>query len=233
MPVIRSSVVLVAGAVGFALVALPLPASAQIRGGPFGRSAWGSPYGSSRLDRDWRDRRQQSREGQVTAEQFKADGADDLLGAGAIRVQVLPDSSPQERERLDYEAAMLDRLGAAGYDISGSGTGATQVAQIRVVRDVAEPAEERRSPVSGEGSVMVSNRGSAMGLAVNVDLTEPRKALMATRMDLRIIDQASGDVLWEGRASMLTRDQDEDWDSAAIANRLAAALLEGFPARGG
>jgi hypothetical protein len=80
---------------------------------------------------------------------------------------------------------------------------------------------------------MVSNRGSAMGLAVNVDLTEPRKALMATRMDLRIIDQASGDVLWEGRASMLTRDQDEDWDSAAFANRLAAALLEGFPARGG
>jgi hypothetical protein len=233
MPIFRSSFVLVAGAVGLALAALPLSAAAQMRGDPFGRSAWGSPYGSSRLDRDWRDRRQQSREGQVTAEQFKADGADDLLGAGVIRVQVLPDSSPQERERLDYEAAMLDRLGAAGYDISGSGTGATQVAQIRVVRDVAEPAEERRSPVSGEGSVMVSNRGSAMGLAVNVDLTEPRKALMATRMDLRIIDQASGDVLWEGRASMLTRDQDEDWDSAAIANRLAAALLEGFPARGG
>ncbi len=206
------------------------PAIAQMGRGPFGSSGWDGPGGYSRHDRDWPSRRQESsREGRVDAAQFAADGAEDVLGHGEIRLAVLPDSTPEQRERLDYEAAMLDRLGAAGYDISGTGAGAGQVAQIRIRRDVAEPAEERRNPVSGESSVMVSNHGTAVGMALNLDFTEPQKALISTRMELQIIDIASGNVLWEGRASIVTRDEDEDWDEAAIANRLAAALLEGFP----
>jgi hypothetical protein len=204
------------------------PASAQMGG-------WGGPGSYSRHDRgwgrDWPSHRQQSRrEGQVDAAQFAADGAADSLGHGEIRLAVLPDSTPEQREQLDYEAAMLDRLGAAGYDISGTGAGAPQVAQIRIQRDIAEPAEERHNPVSGESSVMVSNHGTAVGMALSLDFTEPQKALIATRMELQIIDVANGTVLWEGRASILTRDQDEHWDDAAIANRLAAALLDGFPA---
>lgn len=219
------------GAPSLIIATLLLVASAPVSA-QMGR--WDGPGATSRhdrnWDRDWPSRRQQSsREGRVDAAQFAADGAQDLLGHGEIRLAVLPDSTPEQRQRLDYEAAMLDRLGAAGYDISGTGAGAGQVAQIRIQRDVAEPAEERRNPVSGESSVMVSNHGTAVGMALNLDFSEPQKALISTRMELQIIDLASGNVLWEGRASIVTRDEDEDWDEAAIANRLAAALLEGFP----
>lgn len=213
------------------LLAGTAPATAQMGRGPLGSAGWDGPGSFSRHDRGWPSRQQDSRrEGRVDAAQFAADGAEDLLGHGEIRLAVLPDSTPEQRDRLDYEAAMLDRLGAAGYDISGTGAAAGQVAQIRIRRDVAEAAEVRRSPLSGEGSVTVSNHGTAVGMAVALDFTEPLKALIATRMDLQIIDVANGTVLWEGRASILTRDEDEDWDQAAIANRLAAALLEGFPA---
>ena len=228
-----------AGALAAAMILFVLPqaAAAQMHGGPGGPGGWGErDRGWARRDwarRDWPVRHQASDEGRVTAEHFKVEGAEEFLGQGEIRVEVLQGSTPEARERLDYEAAMLDRLGAAGYDISGNGAGATQIAQIRIVSDVVEAAEQRRSPLSGEGDVSISNRGTAVGMAVALDFTEPKKALMATRMELRIVDSATGQALWEGRAAIRTRDQDDQWDASAIANRLAAAVLEDFPARGG
>ena len=204
---------------------LPISAEAQMRPG-----GW-SNGGYERDRSGWSDRGRSTRddrEGKVTSEHFVAEEGSEGLGHGAIRLVVLADSTPEGRDRLDYEAAMIDRLVLAGYDTL-HGAEAGQRAEIRITRDVAEPAEERRSPVSGESSVMVSNRGTAYGMALNVDLTKPRAALMATRMDLRIRDEASGAVLWEARATIYTRDGDESWDEAAIANRLAAALMDEFP----
>ncbi len=129
---------------------------------------------------------------------------------------------------LTYEAATLDRLVLAGYDTLANGeTG--QLAESRIRQLVAEPAEARHNPVSGEGNVMVSNRGTAVGMAVAVDFTEPRTALIATHMDLQIKDRASGAVLWEARAQITTRDGDAKWGPDEIAARLSAALFEGFP----
>jgi len=199
------------------------PALAQP--GPWGPGMMPAPPPSART-RHASD----SREGQVTSATFAANGAENILGRGAIAVSSLPDSTPEARDRLDYEAAMIDRLVLAGYETGAPDADCTQLAEIRVSRHVAEPAEQKRSPVSGSTAVSVSNRGTAYGMALNVDLTEPRTALIATHMDLRIRDRASGEVLWEGRADILTRDGDEKWDEPAIATRLTAALMEGFPA---
>ncbi len=70
-----------------------------------------------------------------------------------------------------------------------------------------------------------------MGMALAVDLTKPAKALVSTRLMARILDRASGKVLWEGRADIVTRDGDSRWTEQAIATRLAAALFEDFPSR--
>ena len=70
----------------------------------------------------------------------------------------------------------------------------------------AVPAEEKHNPVSGEMAVGVSNRGSMTDLAVNVDLTKPRKALISTRIEARIRNGADNVALWEGRASIVTRE---------------------------
>jgi hypothetical protein len=81
--------------------------------------------------------------------------------------------------------------------------------------------------------VGVSNRGSYQALAIGVDLSKPRKALLSTRLEARIRDRASGAVLWEGRADIATRAGDPKWTDQAIATKLAAALFSGFPGRNG
>ena len=62
-------------------------------------------------------------------------------------------------------------------------------------------------------------------------LTKPRAALVSTRMEARIRDRQTNQVLWEGRAEISTRDGDADWTEQAIAAKLAQALFDGFPNR--
>ena len=205
-----------------------VPANAQNRQ-QWGGDRWGSGWDRQPSRIGARGGAEQSREARVSSEHFVGDGAESLLGRGPIRIAALPDSTPEGRDLLTYEAATLDRLVLAGYDTLLSAEGSGQVAEIRIRQLVAEPAEARRNPVSGEGSVMVSNRGTAVGMAVAVDFTEPRTALIATHMDLQIKDRESGAVLWEARAQMTTREGDANWGPDEIAARLSAALFEGFP----
>lgn len=211
----------------------PVAASAQPWSyGGWARDASGRPYGAS----DWRGEsssprsREDERAGEVTAEHFAADDADVVLGQGGIEVKSTPDSAPDSGDRLVYEAAMIDRFVLAGYDTQLAPDRIGQTAELRIIRDVATPAEVKKSPVSGSTAVSVSNRGTAYGMALNVDLTKPRGALMSTRMELRIRDKETGRVLWESRAQTWSyADDDGVLDDGAIANRLSAALMEGFP----
>ena len=94
---------------------------------------------------------------------------------------------------------------------------------------MVQPEEPPHGPVSGDVAVGIGNRGSAMGVGLNVDFSKPLKALIATRLDARIRDKATNELLWEGHAEVVTRDGDKHWTSQAIAGRLAAALFKDFP----
>ncbi|MFV4641080.1 hypothetical protein ACNJUF_21230, partial [Mycobacterium tuberculosis] len=91
-------------------------------------------------------------------------------------------------------------------DVPESAAG--QITELHVSRETVAPQEVRR-PVSGEMAVGVSNRGTAYGLGLNIDLTKPRSALISTMLEARIRDRASGKVLWEGRADISTREGDD------------------------
>jgi len=171
-----------------------------------------------------------SREGKVQVERFRADNlAPDALGHGVIGLKAMPGSS-DSREEATYQAAVIDQLARAGYTTNAPAPAGGQVAEVRVTHDVVRPEEPRRSPVSGETTVGVSNRGSMFGMAINVDLSKPAKALVSTRLEARIRDRATNTVLWEGRADIVTRDGDRRWTQQKIASRLAGALFEDFPA---
>ena len=132
------------------------------------------------------------------------------------------------REAAIFEAAVIDRLAKAGYNTAAPPTAGGQVAQLHISHSLLVPREERRSPVSGEVAMGASNHGSMLGLGLNIDLSKPRAALISTTLALRIRDAASGRPLWEGRASIATREGSSRWSDEAIATRLAAALFEGF-----
>ncbi|MCW1429607.1 hypothetical protein [Novosphingobium sp. JCM 18896] len=223
------------------LAAAAAPATAMARPG-----GWDGPgWGQSRWDRPgWDSARptprslesRRSDEGRVQVARFVAEGdAAQALGHGAIAVASGTqgqDYVPQGN-RAAYEAAVVDQLVHAGYDTTQTGQSAGQaggqLAELTVTRTVLQPAEAKRSPVSGEAAVSVGNRGTAYGLAVNVDLSKPLPPLVSTKLEARIRDRATNTVLWEGRAEVATREGDDKWGEQAIAARLAEALFDGFP----
>lgn len=201
-------------------------------GGPGGWGARDAGWGNS----GWPDRRAarsgDSREGKVEVARFRADSAAaDALGKGAIAVAeaAAPGEGGDPRELATYQAAVIDRLAHGGYETAGPAAASAQIVEVRVVHAIAVPQEAPHKPVSGEMSMGVSNHGSMMGLGIAIDLTKPRAALVSTRLEARIRDRASGEVLWEGRADILTREGDPRWTGQEVATRLADALFDGFP----
>lgn len=221
-----------------AVIALASSASAHPpRGGGWGGQSWGdSRWGDSSWDGPQRSaaRTDRSREGKVIVDRFVADGdAAAALGHGRIAVAAAPGTDADGRELATYEAAVIDQLARAGYDTATADPAGGQLTELTISHDVIEPEESPRKPLTGEMSVGVSNRGSMVGMALAYDGTKPLKALVATRLEARIRDKVSGNVLWEGRATILTRDGDDHWSQSAIAGKLAAELFDRFPAASG
>lgn len=194
--------------------------------GPGWRSSgWNSPMRAPVSDSRHRD----AREGRVDVNRFVVAGAD--LGHGPVSVESESGDGPWigETQRAAYEAAIIDSLIGAGYDTRHASDENAQVVHLKIGRRVLAPAEEKRNPVSGSAAMSVGTYGSAYGLAVNVDLTKPRPALLSTRLDARIFDKEGGKVLWEGYATIATREGDDDWTDSRIAGKLAEALFDNFP----
>ena len=218
-------------------LAIAAAAPAAARPGGWGQDRWdGGGRWDGPLDRAPRAGRPVSGppEGVVNVATFTTEDADDAarLRPGAIAVTGAPTGSGVPGPELGtYSAAVVDQLAQLGYRIDGPDSAATQVTELHVAHETVMPTEVKK-PVSGEMAVGVSNRGTAYGLALNVDLSKPKSALISTTLEARIRDKASGRVLWEGRADINTREGDEKWGSGAIAARLAAALFDHFPGRG-
>ncbi len=209
-----------------ALVAsMAFPALVQAQPYPQG-GAWGSPMGNQRL-RGEDGRRATGPATRVDVEAFRATGSAALLGKGPITVAAAPGAEAEWKLPV-YEAAVVDQLAKLGYDTAVSGATGGQIAQIGISHTVVVPEESKRKPVSGEMAVGVSNRGSYTAMGLNIDLTKARKAIVSTRLDVRIRDRASDRVLWEGHAIAQTREDDEGLDNGAVAARLASALFAEF-----
>jgi len=198
-----------------------------------GRSDWPGAY-QDRSATSTLEARHRSNEGRIDVSRFVAEGKEDRLGHGPIAVSSnsAGDEFTGSSERGPFEAAVIDQLVHAGYDTTRPDPQAGQIAELHIIRTEIEPAERRRSPVSGEAAVEVGNRGTAYGLALNVDLTKPLPPLVSTRLEARIRDKATGEVLWEGRADMATREGDAHWTAQAVADKLAEALFDHFPQPG-
>lgn len=163
----------------------------------------------------------------VDVEAFQAADAAALLGKGPITVAAA-EGAEAEWKLPVYEAAVVDQLAKLGYQTAVSGAEGGQVAQIGIRHEQVVPDEPRRKPVSGAMEVGVSNRGSYSAMALNIDLTKAKKAIVSTRLDVRIRDRASDRVLWEGHAEAQTRADDDGLNNGAVAARLASALFARF-----
>lgn len=195
---------------------------------------------------NWNQRRSRvpqrsaSSEGKIEVTRFRAAGdaaltlAHGPISVGPMHTDVAGGavSIDAARAAATFEAAVEDQLIQAGYSAARTAS-AGQLAEVRVVRTETEPPEALHKPLSGEMSVGVSNYGTSLGGALYYDGSKPRPALIATRLEARIRDRVSGQVLWEGRAEIATRAGDVRWTEQTIASKLSARLFSGFPARTG
>ena len=151
------------------------------------------------------------------------------LGHGPVVIAAAAGSLSIGTEEATYESALVDQLVKAGYQTDTAKGAAGQTVEFTINHDVVQPEEPPHSPVSGEVAVGVGNRGSAVGIALAVDPSKPLKALIETRLDARIRDAATHELLWEGHARVITREGDKHWTMQVLAARLAATLFRGFP----
>lgn len=206
---------------------LSAPAMAQRTIGPYW-PAYGPGFGwqsNTYMASNMRSERRKTTDGQSETARFIAQGAAAKLRQGPIEVKILQQDGPPLSSAL-VEAAVVDQLAKLGYDIANPSATGGQVAEVQLSRVTLVPEEQKRNPISGETTIGVSNRGSLFGMALAIDLSKPRKALVATQMSIRIRDRASNAVLWEGRSSLETREGDKKWPDDAIAARLSATLLD-------
>lgn len=213
-----------------ALAAVAVTAPSQARPGGWG--AWGGGWGggleigSSGYYGSYRGR--DPREGKVEAATFVANSPNiGALGHGPIALAPAAGGEPSALEASTFESAIVGQL--AGYQTDAVSHGGGQLVEYVVSHDVIQPPEGRRDPVSGGVSIGAGNRGSAVGLGLGIDLSRPARALVATRLQARIRDAATHELLWEGRAQVITRDGDKHWSGPELAARLTAAQFKGFP----
>jgi hypothetical protein len=228
-PMLWTRTAIITAALAGLSLSTPVAAQRGGWGGGWGGPGWGMmgpPGGYYGPDRGGRD----PREGKVEATTFVASSPNvGALGHGPIALASGPGSMGSGMEDATFESALVDQLAKAGYRTDAAGAAGGQVVEYVISHDVVRPEEPPHNPVSGEVALGAGNRGSAVGLGVDIDLSKPLKTLVATRLEARIRDSATNELLWEGRARVITREGDKHWTGQALATGLAAALFKGFP----
>jgi hypothetical protein len=208
------------------LVGLAFASTAAAQPGPgWGGPGYGAPPGYLEPP-GTRD----PREGKVQVQTFAASTpAVAALGHGPITIN----SSRDGPDVGLFEAAIADQLSHAGYQVGAPGTG--QALELVVTHQVIQPPERRHSPITGGIDVGIGGGGrhygygSGVGLGIGIDLSKPLSALISTEVEVRIQDATTHELLWQGRAELVSRETDKRWRPEAIPARLTAALFRGFP----
>lgn len=153
------------------------------------------------------------------------------LGRGSVAVEPAPGMSADSLEWRSYAAAVGRQLTLVGYSEQAAGSGG-QVAYVRLQRQAYQP-ERSRGPVSVGVGGSTGSYGSGVGLGIGIDLSGPPPEMVETELAVTIKERASGQALWEGRASFTVTAKSPLANSQLGAAKMAEALFKGFPGNSG
>jgi hypothetical protein len=153
------------------------------------------------------------------------------LGRGAIAVEPAPGMASDSLEFRSYATAVGRQLALLGYSEQLAGA-SDQVALIRLERQHYRP-ERHGGPVSVGVGGATGSYGSGVGVGIGFDLSGPPPEVVDTQLSVTIKDRASGQSLWEGRASFSVTAKAPLADAQLGAAKLTEALFKGFPGNSG
>lgn len=155
------------------------------------------------------------------------------LAQGAIAIEPASGMDGASLEYRTYAAAVSRELQRIGYsELVAGGRSSPQVAIVSLER-AGHRSPAARSPVSIGVGGATGSYGSGVGLGVGFDLSGPPPEQIETRLSVTIRERASGQALWEGRASFTVRASSPLAQTQLGAARLAEALFRDFPGRSG
>ena len=150
---------------------------------------------------------------------------------GTIRIQanVTEEGDGRSLEYGTYSAALLRELQRVGFTEARDEPDKSQyVARYTIDRAVLS-AGGARSPVSVGVGGSTGSYGSGVGLGIGINLGGRPKDKIVTELSVRISDRASGNVVWEGRASIEAKQGSPAAQPGLAAAKLAEALFRDFP----
>lgn len=154
------------------------------------------------------------------------------LGQGTIRVAPAQGQT-ETMEWRSFAGAVARELTRVGYkELLPGETKSRQVALMRLERMRYQPSRDG-SPVSVGVGGSTGSFGSGVGVGVGFDLSGPPPEQVETRMDVTIVDAASGKHLWEGRARFTVRASSPLAQTSLGSAKMAEALFKGFPGTSG
>ncbi len=150
---------------------------------------------------------------------------------GSIRIQanVTDEGDRRSIEYATYSAALLHELQRIGFtEARDSPENSEYVARYTIERAILT-AGGARSPVSVGVGGSTGSYGSGLGVGIGINLGGRPKDKIVTELSVRIAKRTSGNVVWEGRASMEAKQGSPAAQPGLAAAKLAEALFRDFP----
>ena len=169
--------------------------------------------------------------GPIEVTRFVAPDPSAPLGDARLFVETSATSPEQGLALAPYKAAVARELARYGY-AENARSGAGQSATVSLTRSQLD-AEGRRSPVSVGVGGSTGTFGSGAGVGIGINLGGGSDERIVSRLEVRIRDVDSGDVLWEGRAVLDAPARSSLAENDAAADALAEALFRDFPGNSG
>ncbi|WP_339688766.1 DUF4136 domain-containing protein [uncultured Parasphingorhabdus sp.] len=161
---------------------------------------------------------------------------------GSVVIDAYVEDEGQSRsiEYATYSAALLRELQRVGFSEARVGSGKSEdglgdadyIARYTIER-AQIGASGSRSPISVGVGGSTGSRGSGVGLGIGIDLSGPPKDKIVTELSVRLTKQESGNIVWEGRASVEAKDGSPAAQPGLAAAKLAEALFKDFPGESG
>jgi hypothetical protein len=159
----------------------------------------------------------------------------DPARSGTISVEELPGNPDVGLEFRTYAAAVEQELQRAGFTSAATGSKSDYVALVAFRRSFRPTGyDQSGKPVSvGVGGAVGSGGYSGLGLGIGINLSGKPKDQVATELQVQIRRRSDSTTIWEGRAVTVAREGTPAAQPGIAAQKLAAALVGGYPGESG
>ena len=159
----------------------------------------------------------------------------DPARAGTIVVEEMPGNPDVGLEFRTYAAAVDQELQRVGFTPAGAGARSDYVALLSFRRTFRPTGYDRSgNPVSvGVGGAVGSGGYSGMGVGIGINLSGRPKDMVASELQVQIRRRSDSTTIWEGRALTQAREGTPAAQPGLAAQKLAAALIGGYPGESG